>query len=377
MNIIKPGATIGILGGGQLGRMMAMAARSLGYRVQVMDPDPSCSARYVVDSCFEGSWSDTRVAANMARGCDVITFEIEQISQESLLAAGEFAPIRPTPQVLSMIQNRIDQKKWLVQHNLPVGPYHTVFSAEDLEAARTELGSDIFLKAAYGGYDGRSQIRVTSALPTMFVKAWQDLGAKPCVAEQAVQLEMEISVMVARSPCGEIRAFPSARNHHENQVLHWSVLPSTVTPEIEKKAQLLALKAAELLHVEGLLAVEFFLKKDGQLLINELSPRPHNSYHASEKACATSQFEQAIRAICNLPLGEVDIIQPTAIVNLLGDLWAEHDPYFDRALAVPGVHLHLYEKHQPRKGRKMGHLLATGETSNIALKRALTAMHKL
>ena len=377
MSIIKPGATIGILGGGQLGRMMAMAARSLGYRVQVMDPDPSCSAQYVADSCFEGSWSDTRVAADMARGCDVITLEIEQISQESLFAAGQFAPIRPSPEILRIIQNRVDQKGWLTQHDLPVGPYRTILSVEDLETVVIELGSDIFLKGVYGGYDGRNQIRVTGASQTTLVKAWQDLGEKPCIAEQAVQLEMEISVMVARSPRGEIRAFPPAQNHHEDQILRWSVLPSSATLEVEKKAQLLALKAAELLHVEGLLAVEFFVRKDRELLINELSPRPHNSYHASEKACATSQFEQAIRAICNLPLGEVEIVQPTAIVNLLGDLWTEHDPHFDRALEIPGIHLYLYEKHQPRKGRKMGHLLATGETSNIALERALTAMHKL
>lgn len=377
MKTILPGATIGILGGGQLGRMMAMAARSLGYRVQVMDPDPSCPARYVVDSCFEGSWNDAHVAADMARSCDVVTLEIEQISQESLFAAGQFAPVRPGPEVLRIVQNRVDQKSWLVQHNLPVGPYRTISSIEDLESAAKEFGPDVFLKSACGGYDGRSQVRITDTSPTMLLKAWQDLGENLCVAEQAVPLEMEISVMVARSPQGEIRVFPSARNHHENQILLWSVLPSSIAPEIEKTAQLLALRTAESLQLEGLLAVEFFIGKDGQLLINELAPRPHNSYHASERACATSQFEQAIRAICNLPLGEVDIVQPAAIVNLLGDLWMEHEPYFDRALAVPGVHLHLYEKQQHRKGRKMGHLSATGKTSEIALKQALLAMSLL
>jgi len=376
LNVILPGATIGILGGGQLGRMMALAARSLGYRVQVMDPDPLCPARHVVDNYFKGSWKDANVAADLARGCDVVTLEIEQISQESLLAARQFAPVRPSPEVLRVIQNRIDQKAWLVAHNLPVGPYRTVFSVEDLKVTVSELGSDIFLKGAYGGYDGRGQVRIVDKSQAALGKAWQDLGAKPCIAEQAVKLEMEVSVLVARSPQGEMRVFPPARNHHQNQILMWSVLPSSLTRKIEQSIRQLALQTAESLQIEGLLTIELFITKEGQLLINELSPRPHNSYHASEKACATSQFEQAIRAICNLPLGEVDIVQPTAMANLLGDLWLEHDPYFDHALAIPGLHLHLYEK-QPRSGRKMGHLLATGKSSKIALERVLSAKRRL
>ena len=374
---ILPGATIGILGGGQLGRMMAMAARSLGYRVQVMDPDPSCPARFVVDSCFEGSWDDARAAANLARGCDVITLEIEQIALECLLAAQRFAPVRPGVAAMQIIQNRIAQKSWLASHGLPLGAFAAIHSLDDLLEAAAVLGADFFLKSARGGYDGRSQTRIAGCGREKIVAAWQFLGEQPCLAEAAIRLQMEISVMVARSPRGEIRAFPSARNHHEDQILAWSVLPSSIPAALEAKAQALAIRIAEQLQVEGLLAVEMFVTDAGELLINELAPRPHNSYHASERACATSQFEQAIRAVCDLPLGDVEIVRPAAISNLLGDLWLDHEPRFDRALAVPGVHLHLYEKHQPRKGRKMGHLSAIGETPERAVERVLCGMREL
>ena len=374
---ILPGATKRILGGGQLGRMMAMAARSLGYRVQVMDPDPSCPARFVVDSCFEGSWDDARAAANLARGCDVVTLEIEQLAPEVMAAAMRFAPVRPGISVLRVIQNRIEQKRWLVDQGLPVGTYAVIRSIADLECSVRNMGSDLFLKSAQGGYDGRSQARIVSATPAALASAWHSLGDQPCVAEQAVPLAMEISVLVARAPHGEIRAFPSARNHHENQILAWSVIPSSVSQELEEKAQKLALQIATKLELEGILAVEMFVTKEGELLINELAPRPHNSYHASERACSTSQFEQAIRAVCNLPLGDVDVLRPAAIANLLGDLWLEREPHFDRALAVPGVRLHLYEKHQPRKGRKMGHLSAIGDTPDQAVERVLAALSEL
>ncbi len=371
---ILPGSTIGILGGGQLGRMMAMAARSLGYRVQVMDPDPSCPARFVVDSCFEGSWDDARAAANLARGCDVVTLEIEQITVACLEAAQRYAPVRPGIAVMHTIQDRIRQKAWLRDHGLPLGPHASVECYEDLERAVKLLGANVFLKSAQGGYDGRSQARITRAGAAELRAAWKSLGEMPCVAEAGLDLDMEISVMVARSPQGEVRAFPSARNHHEHQILAWSVLPSSIPDELERRAQRMALQIAGELGLEGLLAVEMFLTTAGELFINELAPRPHNSYHASERACATSQFEQAIRAVCGLPLGDVEILRPAAIANLLGDLWLDHEPRFDRALSVPGVHLHLYEKHQPRKGRKMGHLSAIGETPQEAVDRVLEGM---
>lgn len=379
---ILPGATIGILGGGQLGRMTAMAARSLGYRVQVMDPDPSCPARFVVDACFEGSWNDARAAANLARGCDVVTLEIEQIAIECLEAAGRFAPVRPGAAMMRIIQDRILQKEWLSGQGFPAGEYRSVRSEQEMVEAIAALGGRCFVKSAQGGYDGRSQVKVGFGDSRNAAEAWALLGQRPCVAEKALELEREISVMVARSPSGAVKSFASAMNHHENQILVWSVIPSSVTPEIEAEAQKIARGIAEGFQLEGLLAVEMFLTKSGELLVNELAPRPHNSYHASERACVTSQFEQGVRAVCDLPLGDVSIVQPAAIVNLLGDLWLDEqgqlrEPRFDRALAVPGVRLHLYEKHQPRKGRKMGHLSAVGISPEEAVELVLEAKSRL
>ncbi len=380
MNAILPGATIGILGGGQLGRMMAMAARSLGYRVQVMDPDPSCPARFVVDACFEGAWNDVRAAANLARGCDVVTLEIEQIGIASLEAAAHYAPVRPGIDAMRIIQDRILQKDWLDRHGVVIGPYKPAASLAELQAAVEALGPRCFVKSARGGYDGRSQVKLGfESAPTVDAvdEAWRTLGSMDCVVEKALDLEQEISVMVARSPSGEIKTFPSARNYHEHQILVWSVIPSSVPSAVEQQAQATARTIAEAIKLEGLVAVEMFVTKHGELLVNELAPRPHNSYHASERACDTSQFEQAVRAICDLPLGDVDVLRPAAIVNLLGDLWLEHEPRFDRALAVSGVHLHLYEKHLPRKGRKMGHLSAIGASPDEAVARALDAFQRL
>ena len=373
MTAILPGATIGILGGGQLGRMVAMAARSLGYRVQVMDPDPSCPARFVVDACFEGGWDDARAAANLARGSDVVTLEIEQIAIESLEAAAKYAPVRPSAELLHVIQNRIRQKQWLRERGFPLGPWHPARSEQDLVEAVAALGGRCFVKSAHGGYDGRSQVKLGFGDNTTGADAWRLLGQQPCVVEQALDMDREISVMVARSPRGETKSFPSATNHHERQILVWSVIPSLISAEIEARAQKLACEIADSFTLEGLLAVEMFLTKDGELLVNELAPRPHNSYHASERACVTSQFEQDVRAVCDLPLGDVSVVQPAAIANLLGDLWLDHSPRFDRALAVPGVRMHLYEKHQPRKGRKMGHLSAVGRTPEEAVTRVLEA----
>ena len=382
--ILFPGATIGILGGGQLGRMTAMAARSLGYRVQVLDPDPSCPARFVVDACFEASWEDAHAAADLARGSDVVTLEIEQIALASLEAAARYAPVRPGPAMLGTIQDRILQKEWLVQHGLPLGDWRTARSAAELIAAATALGGRCFVKSARGGYDGRSQAKLGfdgASDAAACTAAWDALGARPVVVEQALALEMEISVLVARSARGECVCYPPAVNHHEQQILVWSGLPANLPPHLAEQAREIARSIAEQFSLEGLLAVEMFVTTDGRLLVNELAPRPHNSYHASERACATSQFEQAVRAICNLPLGAVEIVQPAAIVNLLGDVWLdaqdEHGPRFDAALSVPGVRLHLYEKHLPRRGRKMGHLSGIGATVEEAVARVLEAKSKL
>ena len=379
---ILPGATIGIFGGGQLGRMTAMAARGMGYRIQVLDPDPACPARFVVDGCIEAGWDDSREAANLARGCDVVTLEIEQISISSMDAAANFAPVRPSGAMLAIIQDRIEQKDWLRRNGFPVGDYRAVRSLDELRTAIRELGGRCFCKSATGGYDGRGQGKVGfkpgADAETEARDAWSALGEGAGVAEKAVELEREISVLVARSPSGEVKVYPAAWNHHEEQILAWSVMPAPLSHTMEIEALALAEAIADTFQLEGVLAVEMFCTKDGKLLINELAPRPHNSYHASERACATSQFEQLVRAICCLPLGDVEIVQPAAIANLLGDLWLEtsgaaREPHFDAALAVPGVRLHLYEKHRPRRGRKMGHLSAVGKTPEEAVELVLRA----
>jgi 5-(carboxyamino)imidazole ribonucleotide synthase len=379
---ILPGATIGIFGGGQLGRMTAMAARGMGYRILVLDPDPACPARFVVDGCIEAGWDDSREAANLARGCDVVTLEIEQISPASMDAAASYAPVRPGGAMLAIIQDRIEQKDWLRRNGFPIGEYRAVRSLDDLRDAVAALGGRCFCKSATGGYDGRGQGKVGfaegAAVEDEVRNAWASLGERAGVAEKAIDLEREISVLVARAPNGEVKVYPAAWNHHEEQILAWSVMPAPLESAMASEAREIAEAIADTFQLEGVLAVEMFCTIDGKLLVNELAPRPHNSYHASVRACVTSQFEQLVRAVCDLPLGDVDIVRPAAIANLLGDLWiapdgAAREPLFDKALSVPGVRLHLYEKHRPRKGRKMGHLSAVGATADEAVELVLRA----
>jgi 5-(carboxyamino)imidazole ribonucleotide synthase len=275
-----------------------------------------------------------------------------------------------------MVQDRIRQKNWLRDQGFPVGPYRVIYSEADLVDAMAELGGRIYLKRAQGGYDGRGQVKLEAQASDAGV-AWRALGEQPCVAEQAFDLQSEISVMVARNPSGEVLAYPAATNHHEHQILVWSALPSSIPPGLESGAQDLATTMARQLGLEGLLAVEMFVTQGDGLYVNELAPRPHNSYHASERCCVTSQFEQAVRAVCDLPLGDVRIVRPAAIANLLGDLWLKGEPRFARALAVPEVSLHLYEKHTARAGRKMGHLSATADTAEEAVARVLEAKGRL
>jgi 5-(carboxyamino)imidazole ribonucleotide synthase len=379
---ILPGATIGIFGGGQLGRMTAMAARAMGYRILVLDPDPACPARFVVDGCIEAGWDDSREAANLARGCDVVTLEIEQISPASMAAAANYAPVRPGGAMLAIIQDRIEQKNWLQKNGFPIGEYRAVRSIDELREAVAALGGRCFCKSATGGYDGRGQGKVgfsAGANAEDEIRgAWEALGEGAGVVEKAIDLEREISVLVARAPNGEVKVYPPAWNHHENQILAWSVMPAPISSVMEIEARKIAADIADTFQLEGVLAVEMFCTTDGKLLINELAPRPHNSYHASTRACVTGQFEQFVRAVCDLPLGSVDTVQPAAIANLLGDLWLNADgsprePKFEAALAVPGVRLHLYEKHKPRKGRKMGHLSAVGASADEAVQLVMQA----
>jgi 5-(carboxyamino)imidazole ribonucleotide synthase len=380
--LVQPGGLLAILGGGQLGRMTAMAARTMGYRVRVMDPQPTCPASFVADETIVGRWDDADAARRLATGVDAATLEIEQIGVDALAHVAALAPLRPGVEPVRIIQDKTLQKSWLAEHDFPVGPFRIIRSESDLHAAVPALGNRVFLKIGRGGYDGRGQARIgldVAATEESIAAAWKSVGEKPAVAEQALDLDFEISVMAARNPAGEVRSFPAARNHHQNQILEWSVLPAGIPAELEARAEALASAISNALGIEGLLCAEMFVTRQGQLFVNELAPRPHNSYHQSERGCATSQFEQLVRTTCNLPLGDTSLLTPCAIVNLLGDEWLRRNapPNFAAALAVPGVRLHLYEKHTPRPGRKMGHLSSIGATAEEALERVLEAKRRL
>ena len=370
MSIIAPGATIGILGGGQLGRMTAIAARTMGYNVHVLDPDAQCAASGVADRVVAANFDDADAAADLASHCDVVTLEIEQIGVAALEAASRHAPLRPGASILAVVQDRSRQKRWLSDRGFPLGDYRDVSSAAEIEVAAGELGP-LIVKACHGGYDGRSQTRVDT--PSQSIDAWAALGSRPSVAEQMLDLEIELSVMVARRPGGQIVVYPPALNVHERQILAWSVLPAPLPERMTQQAEEIARAIADAFQLEGILAVEMFVLRDGTLLVNELAPRPHNSFHETEVACSTSQFEQLVRAVCDLPLGDTRALRPGAIFNLFGDLWAKGPPQFEGALAQPGVRLHLYGKRGARAGRKMGHLSAIGETPEDALARVRAA----
>ena len=381
--VVEPGGLLAILGGGQLGRMTAMAARTMGYRVRVMDPEAECPASFVVDEVVVGKWDDVAAARRLAAGADAVTLEIEQIGVAALREVAALAPLRPGVEPIRIIQDKILQKNWLAENGFPVGDFRVVTSEAELAAAVTALGGRVFVKTARGGYDGRGQVRLGfdgPATEAAIAEGWAALGGRPAVVELALELDFEISVMAARAPSGEVRCYPAARNHHERQILAWSVLPAGIPEELEARAQEIARGIVAALELEGLVCVEMFITKSGELLVNELAPRPHNSYHQSERACATSQFEQLVRCACNLPLGDTEVLTPAAIVNLLGEVWIDAPggkPDFAAALAVPGVRLHLYEKREARVGRKMGHLSATGATADEALRRVLEAKEKL
>lgn len=379
--MIEPGSTIGILGGGQLGRMTGLAARSLGYDVHVLDPDPNCPASVIASRTVAARFDDAPAAASLAERCAVVTLEIEQIGTDALAAVAARAPLRPSAAAVHIIQDRIRQKTWLDANGFPVGAFRAVASRDESVAAFESLGRCIF-KSTSGGYDGRGQVRVSSAEEA--ASAWASLGSKPCLVEQFLDIDREISMLVARrptsvaSPTGPQRVvFPPAFNHHEHGILDWSILPAAVGPGIVTQAERVAAGIATTLGIEGLIAIELFIVRDGRLLVNELAPRPHNTFHATERGCATSQFEQLVRAVCDLPLGSTELLSPSAIANLLGDLWSNGTPPYAAALEIPSVRLHLYGKSSARPGRKMGHLSAVGATGDEAMERVLRARDAL
>ncbi len=372
---ILPGSTIGILGGGQLGRMTAMAARNMGYDVHLLDPDPACAARTVASRTITAPFNDADAAADLASQCDVVTLEIEQIARASIDAASAFAPVRPGADAVYIIQDRLRQKRWLSEQGFPVGRFQEADSERALADTVKEFGPSI-AKACHGGYDGRGQVRLADAAAAP--EGWAALGASACMVEQRIDIAVELSVLVARRPNGEHVVYPPSRNHHTNGILTWSVTPAELPMSVITAAEELAPRIAAALNIVGLLAVELFLTTDGVLLVNELAPRPHNTYHQSERVNATSQFEQLVRAVCDLPLGDVSIGMPGAIVNLLGNVWLHSTPPdVAFALGVPGSRLHLYGKSGARPGRKMGHVSAVGASSQEALSRALASFRRL
>lgn len=371
---VPAGATLGFLGGGQLGRMTAMAARTLGYDVRVLDPEKDCPARGVSSHTITAPWADAAAAAELATGCAAVTLEIEQIPRLSLEAVAAVAPLHPGVDAVYTIQERARQKEWLARHHFPLGDFRTVTTAVQSAAAVAALGPSI-VKSAMGGYDGRGQIRVKTADEGR--AAFERLGAPVCVVEAFLDIHTEVSVLVARRADGVRVAYPPSRNYHTDGVLTWAVTPAGVSDEMAERAEKLALAIATELGIVGLLAVEMFILGNGQLLVNELAPRPHNTYHHSERAHPTSQFEQLVRAVCHLPLGSVEIVRPAAIHNLLGDLWEGGAPDVTKALAVSGVRVHLYGKKEARPGRKMGHLSADGSTPEEALERVCKAYEAL
>ena len=372
---LAPGSVIGIIGGGQLGRMIAIAARQMGYRIAVLDPDADSPTAQVADHAIVAAYDDRDAARELARVSDVLTYEFENADADAAEAAAEIQSLYPSSGVLRAAQHRIREKSALSRNGLPVAEYREVESAEAFKKALSEIGAPSVLKTATSGYDGKGQvvIRDTAEGDAAYEKL-KDM-AHALVLERFVDFNMELSVVCARDHTGATRTFPPSENIHVNNVLDTSIVPARVEPFIAEKAESLAIGVAEALDVVGLIAVEMFLTKDDELLINELAPRPHNSGHYTIEACKTSQFEQLVRVICGLPMGSVEMPQPAAMVNLLGDVWLETDgkPDWSAALALQGVSLHLYGKSEARAGRKMGHITATAPTVEEAVSLATKA----
>jgi 5-(carboxyamino)imidazole ribonucleotide synthase len=360
-NPILPGSTIGIFGSGQLGRMLALAARRLGYHIHTFSPDQASPTGQVADQEICASYEDLDAVRNFVRGVQVVTFEFENVAAVvAQIAQEEGVPVRPGGWVLHTTQNRLREKQFLAAAGLPVTPFAPVHSLADLQAAIATIGYPAILKTAAFGYDGKGQVRIER--PATVAAAWGALGEQPAILEAFVPFERELSVVAVRGVDGSFAHYGVIENRHHNHILDLSLAPARLSPTVSAQAGEIARTVLEKLEVIGVLCVEFFLTGDEQLLINELAPRPHNSGHLTVDAAVTSQFEQQLRAVCGLPLGATTLLRPAVMANLLGDLWASGEPNWAAALAIPGVKLHLYGKRQARPGRKMGHLTALGET---------------
>jgi 5-(carboxyamino)imidazole ribonucleotide synthase len=372
MKAILPGATIGVLGSGQLGRMFAIAARRMGYRVHTYSPDKDSPTGQLADIEWAGRYYDLDRVRDFARNVDVVTFEFENVPAETAAIAAEYTHVRPAGSILHITQNRTREKTFLAKAGIPVTPFTQVDSYNALKRAFDEHGSPAILKTAGFGYDGKGQVFIPR--PENLDAAWDAIARCPAVLEKFIDFEREISVVAARGLDGSFAYFPPSHNEHHRQILDLSVAPASISDRVKNRAVEITRAVLEKLDVVGVLCVEFFVTHDEDLLINELAPRPHNSGHYTFDACVTSQFEQQLRAVCGLPLGSTAQLCPAAMANLLGDLWTNGEPDWEAACAFPSVKLHLYGKSQPRPGRKMGHLTALGPDADGLVRRAREAL---
>jgi 5-(carboxyamino)imidazole ribonucleotide synthase len=354
--------------------MFAIAARRMGYRVHTLSPDEDTPTGQVADLEIQASYDDLEAVRAFASGVDVVTFEFENVPAATAEAAAAHAPVRPAGEVLHITQHRLREKAYLARHGFPVAPFAPSASLEELHYALALVGTPAILKSAGFGYDGKGQYAIST--PGGAEAAWAQLD-REAVVERRIDFECELSVVAVRGYDGAFVHYGTVRNHHVNGILDVTVAPAMVPPEVEAEAVRIAHGVLDQLQVVGVLCVEFFLTRDGELLINELAPRPHNSGHFSIDACVSSQFEQQLRAVCELPLGDSAMLRPAAMVNLLGELWQEGEPDWKAMLAHPDAKLHLYGKLEPRVGRKMGHITVIGATPEDAERRARAARESL
>jgi len=363
---ILPGATIGVLGSGQLGRMFAIAARRMGYRVHTFSPQTDTPTGQVADVEVTAPYEDLEAVKRFAKAVNVVTFEFENVPAAAAAAAVENVPDRPDGSVLHVTQNRLREKTFLAQNGFPVPPFRPIQSPAQIRSALNELGCPAVLKTAGYGYDGKGQSKLTS--PGQAESFAIDTSCPESILESFVDFESELSVIAARALNGDFVQWGVIENTHRNHILDVSVAPADLSPSIEREAIEITRHVLEQLNVVGVLCVEFFLTRQGRLLVNELAPRPHNSGHLTFDACVTSQFEQQLRAVCGLPLGSTELLRPAAMANLLGDLWLDGEPRWSSVLRMPEVKLHLYGKLSPKSGRKMGHLTASAASAPQAVK---------
>lgn len=372
---IMPGAMLGLLGGGQLGRMFIMAAHSMGYRVTVLDPAKDSPSSSVADRHLRADYLDGDTLYELGSTCAGITTEFENVPAESIRTLAEHGVVSPAASSIAVAQNRILEKKFIVANGFEAVPYAVIQNSHNSNGALLQAHPELFpglLKVSRFGYDGKGQIRVNNV--TELDAAFTSLGREPCVLEQLLPLESEVSVIVARGFDGAVTTFPVSENQHRNGILDVSIVPARISSEIIQRAREIAVDITEKLDHRGVLCVEFFVVADGphrKLLVNEIAPRPHNSGHYTIDACITSQFEQQLRILCGIPLGSTAIHGAAVMVNLLGDLWQRGEPKWAEVLRHPSVKLHLYGKLAARPGRKMGHYTVLADTTDAALQLAL------